>query len=184
MVVVPKAQKEMRERMFEKGEYIVYGTTGVCEITDIKTMDIKGVPKDKLFYVLMPYNHHSSTIFTPVDNTKTVMRKVITKEQAQKIIDGMPEAEELYFPNEKLRDEKYKECIKSCDCQALIKVIKTLYLRREEKLAQGKKFAASDERHLKLAEENLYSELSLALGIDRKKVQNDIKEKLDVFTLA
>lgn len=164
--------------MFEKGEYIVYGTTGVCEITDIKTMNISGVPKDKLFYVLMPYNQQSSTIFTPVDSTKTVMRKVITKEQAQKIIDDMPETEELYFSNEKLREEKYKECIRSCDCHALTKVIKTLYLRREEKLAQGKKFASSDERHLKMAEENLYSELSVALGIERKNVQNYIEERL------
>ncbi len=25
--------------MFEKGDYIVYGTTGVCQIEDITTMD-------------------------------------------------------------------------------------------------------------------------------------------------
>ena len=37
---------EMRKVMFEKGEYIVYGTSGVCEVTDIKNMDLKGIPKD------------------------------------------------------------------------------------------------------------------------------------------
>lgn len=29
--------------MFEKGGYIVYGTTGVCEIEDITSPDIEGV---------------------------------------------------------------------------------------------------------------------------------------------
>lgn len=170
--------------MFEKGEYIVYGTTGICEITDIKTMDIKGVPRDKLFYVLTPYTHQSSTIFTPVDSTKTIMRKVITKEQAQEIIDNMPEAEELHCPDGKQREETYKECIRSCDCRALTKVIKTLYIRREQKLSQGKKFAAADERNLKVAEDNLYSELSVALGIDRQELRRYIEDRLGGITLA
>lgn len=170
--------------MFEKGEYIVYGTTGICEITDIRTMDIKGVPGDRLFYVLTPYTHQSSTIFTPVDSTKTVMRKVITKEQAQKIIDDMPKTEELHFSNDKLREETYKEYIRSCDCQALTKVIKTLYLRREQKLSQGKKFAATDERNLKMAEDNLFSELSVALGMDRQELRRHIEERLGSFAPA
>ena len=103
--------------MFEKGEYVVYGTSGVCEVTDIKNMDLKGIPKDKLFYVLTPYNQKSSTLFTPVDSNKTVMRKILTKEEALELIDNMPEVEELYFSNEKIREEKYKECIRSCDCE-------------------------------------------------------------------
>lgn len=175
---------EMRKVMFEKGEYIVYGTSGVCEVTDIKNMDLKGIPKDKLFYVLTPYNQKSSTLFTQVDSTKTVMRKVLTKEQALELIDSMPEVEELYFANEKVREEKYKECIRSCDCEQCIRVIKTLYLRRDEKIAQGKKFAATDERYLKLAEDNLYSELSVALGMTKKEVQHYIEEKLGILILA
>lgn len=175
---------EMRKNMFEKGEYIVYGTNGVCEVTDIKNMDLKGIPKDKLFYVLTPYNQKGSTLFTPIDSTKTVMRKVLTKEQAMELIDTMPEVEELYFSNEKIREEKYKECIRSCDCEQCIRVIKTLYLRKEEKQAQGKKFAATDERYLRMAEDNLYSELSVALGRTKKEVQNYIEEKLGVLSLA
>lgn len=166
--------------MFEKGEYIIYGMTGVCEVTDIRKMNIRGIPKDKLFYVLVPYGQKGSTVFTPVDSTKTVMRKVIAKEQALELIDSMPQIEELDFPNEKVREEAYKECIRSCDCRENVKVIKTLYLRREEKLAQGKKFAATDERYLKLAEENLYSELAVAMDMSKKEVQQYIEERLGI----
>lgn len=170
--------------MFEKGEYIVYGTTGVCEVTDIRKMNMRGIPKDKLFYVLTPYGQKGSTVFTPVDSTKTVMRRILSREQALELIDSMPEIEELYFSNDKIREEKYKECVRSCDCEQCIRVIKTLYLRREEKLAQGKKFAATDERYLKLAEDNLYSELSMALGMSKKEVQQYIEERLGVMSLV
>jgi len=33
--------------MFEKGEFIVYGSTGVCEVKDITTLDMKGASKNK-----------------------------------------------------------------------------------------------------------------------------------------
>lgn len=33
--------------MFEQGEYIVYGSTGVCKVEKVTTMDMDGVPGDK-----------------------------------------------------------------------------------------------------------------------------------------
>ena len=38
--------------VFKKGEYIVYGTTGVCQVMDITTMERKDAPQEKLYYVL------------------------------------------------------------------------------------------------------------------------------------
>ena len=43
----------MRE-LFGKGEYIVYGTTGVCLVTDITSMSANGQDQEKLYYVLEP----------------------------------------------------------------------------------------------------------------------------------
>lgn len=62
--------------MFEIGEYIIYGSTGVCEIVDITTMNIEGIPKDKEYYILHPFGKKGSKIYTPVDNEKTTMRKI------------------------------------------------------------------------------------------------------------
>ena len=41
--------------MFEKGQYIIYGIRGVCEVMDIKVIDRPGGPKGKLYYELRPY---------------------------------------------------------------------------------------------------------------------------------
>lgn len=60
--------------MFEKGGYIVYGTTGVCLVEEITGMKMKGASGEKLYYVLRPCFQKGNTIFTPVDNSKIAMR--------------------------------------------------------------------------------------------------------------
>lgn len=164
--------------MFEKGTFIVYGNTGVCEIKDITTINVKGVLKDKLYYILSPRHHKESKIFTPVDSDKTIMRLVLTKEEADALINDIPSIEELWVSNDKLREEKYKETMRSCQCKDWIKIIKTLYLRREERIAQGKKTTAMDEKYLRMAEENLYSELSLALGMPKEEIEGYIARRI------
>ena len=49
--------------MFNKGEYIIYGNMGICEIIDISTLDINGAPKDKLYYILKPINEDKSKVY-------------------------------------------------------------------------------------------------------------------------
>ncbi|MCX4321156.1 MAG: CarD family transcriptional regulator, partial [Lachnospiraceae bacterium] len=70
-----------------------------------------------------------------------------------------------------------------CDCRDWIKIIKTLYQRKRERLARGKKTTAMDERYLRMAEENLYSELSLVLGVPREDMEDYITQRLTVMAM-
>lgn len=164
--------------MFEKGSYVIYGNSGVCEVVDVTTMDIEGISKDRLYYVLKPYEQKSGTIYAPVDGTKTVIRQIISAEEANALIDDIPNIEDLWVPNERQREEKYKECIRSCQCRELVKIIKTLYMQKKRRNAQGKKATATDDRYMKMAEENLYSELSIVLGIPKSKMVQYISDKI------
>lgn len=164
--------------MFEIGEYIVYGTTGVCEIMDISTIDIDGVPSDKLYYILSPFYKSGSKVFTPVDNKKIPMRRVLNRNEASALIDDIPNIEELWVGSDKQREEKYKQAIKSCECTEWIRIIKALYQRGKERVAQGKKITATDERYLRIAQDNLYSELSIPLEISKEQVYDYIQSML------
>lgn len=164
--------------MFKKGEYIIYGNTGVCSVTDVTTMNFNGIPKDKPYYVLKPYYEKEGVIYTPVDNNKTLMRKVITSEEAGVLIEELEDIEELWVENDKLREEKYKECIRSCDCREWVRVIKTLYRRKKERTEQGKKITVTDDRYFKIAEECLFSELSVSLGMPKDEVRDFMVEKM------
>ena len=76
--------------------------------------------------------------------------------------------------NDKLREEKYKECMRTCECQDWVRIIKTLYARMQKRLAQGKKVTATDERYFRMAEDNLYSELAMALEVPKDEMENYI----------
>ena len=166
--------------MFEKGGYIVYGTTGVCEVEDITSLDMKGVAGNRLYYVLAPCFQKGNRIFTPVDNAKVPIRAVMSREEATVLIDKIPEIEELWDTDDKQREKHYKEAIRSCDPQEWIRIIKTSYLRQEERRAQGKKATTVDERYFRSAEEHLYSELAVALDMPKEKVKEYIQERMQI----
>jgi CarD family transcriptional regulator len=106
------------------------------------------------------------------------MRKILTKQEATTLINRMPEIETIWVANEKFREENYKKAMRAYDCEEWIKIIKTLYLRKEERKAEGKSVTATDERYLKTAESHLYGELSLALGIPSDQVEGFIARRV------
>ncbi len=163
--------------MYQVGDLIIYGMTGVCEVTDITTIQMSGILKDKLYYVLRPYYNSGSKVFTPVDNAKTVMRKIMTKEEALSLIDEIPEINEMDISNDKLCDEIYRKLIQSCESRKWVKLIKTSTHRRQVRLRQGKKSMTTDDRYLKLAKENLYSELAIPLNLSKEEVESFIQTK-------
>ena len=165
--------------MFEVGDYIVCGNNGICAIQNISTIDIPDVDPDRLYYILQPVYTKSSVVYIPVDNDKIVMRKVLTKEQVNELIDHIPQIDAIVEMNDKLREEKFKECMKNHKCEDWIRVIKTLYLRRMERLEKGQKVTATAARYKKAAEDNLYLEFSMALGIDRDEVESYIEKCID-----
>ncbi len=165
--------------MFEKGSYVVYGNSGICMIDDITFLDMPGSNAQKKYYVLSPVNASGSRSFLPVDNTKVVIREVINEEEALKLIDEIPEIEEILDCNDKQREEKYKELARTCDCRGWICIIKTIFNRKQERIAQGKKITATDDRYFKLAEENLYSELGFALSKEKDEMEEFIANRLN-----
>ena len=165
--------------MYLVGEYIVYGTSGVCKVEAVGSMQMSGVNKDKLYYTLAPLYSKGSKVYTPVDNDKVVMRPVFTKEEAKELIEQIPTIELLWVADKKRREDIYKAALRTCDCREWIKIIKTLYLRKMSRIAEGKKVTVSDGKYLHMAEERLYEELALALDMDKDEVVEYITEHVE-----
>lgn len=166
--------------MFKVGEYIVYGCKGVCLIEEITHIDIPGSNKDRLYYVLAPYGDGKGKIYAPTDNEKVTMRKVITKSEAEQLIKEMPSIEELWVTDEKKRELKYKEALKTCRLPSLDQHHQNTILPKTAENCTGKKITSLDERYLKATENELYSELSLTLGIPKNEMERYINERLEV----
>ncbi len=163
--------------MFEVNEFVIHTTGGICKVTDIAPLDMPGADKSRKYYFLVPIKERGSKVFVPVDNPAAI-RKVMTDEEAWELIDEIPGIEEMQVENDKMREAKYKEAIKSCDCRELIKIIKNLYTRKEERLKEGKKTTATDDKYFKIAEDNLFSELAFAIGKAKEDMPGVIASRI------
>lgn len=164
--------------MFEIGEYVVCGNKGVCVVEEVTTLNISGVDKEREYYILKPLYMAGSTVYVPVDSAAKSMRRVLRRDEAQKLIKGIPDIPLLVIANEKLSEQMYRECIKSNDCEELIKIIKTIYLRKQKRMQAGRKVTAVDAKYFHLAEDSLYGELAVALEMPKDEVESYITREM------
>lgn len=167
--------------MFQVNDVVIYGHHGVCEITKIGTLEMPMADKKKLYYTLRPVYHKDSSVYAPVENRKIIMRPVISKETAEELIQHIPEIETVWIMNEKAREIQFKEALQTCDCEELVKIIKTLYQRKQQRLESGKKVTVVDEKYFRQAEEKLYEELAFVLDMDKNKVGQYISEHMEAL---
>lgn len=156
--------------MFEVGNIVIYGHHGVCEITEIGTLKLPMADREKVYYTLKPVYRTGSSVYAPVENRKIVMRPVITGEAAKELVARIPQIETVWIVNEKARELQFKESLQTCDPEEMVRIIKTLYLRKQQRMENGKKVTVVDERYFRQAEEKLYEELAYALKMPRNEV--------------
>ena len=170
--------------MFEIGDYIIYGNSGVCEVVEIGPIQLSERSNDKLYYTLEPVYEKGSKVYTPVGNKKVDMRIVLKKEEAIQLIDNMPNIEFDSELSDKERENMIKDALKTIVPEEWIKVLKALHYRRRERHADGKKMTSSDEKYLQLAEDCLFGELSISLDIDKEEIEDFISNRLKEAELA
>ncbi len=151
------------------GDRVIYGFQ-VCEIVDIKPQTIGKIKRD--YYVLSPIFDAKNTLYLPTDNEKLVakMRKVLSEEEILGLIKSIPKSEGLWIEDDRDRAERYKAIIEKGEREELVKVIKTLFQRRETLKMQGRKLHTVDENLLARAEKMLHEEFALVLGIGKDEV--------------
>ena len=69
-----------------------------------------------------------------------------------------------------MREQSYKDAIKTNDPEALVAIIKMIYQRKQKRRAQGKKCTATDARYFQIAENLLYVELGVALEKPKQEI--------------
>jgi CarD family transcriptional regulator len=164
--------------VFEINEYIVYGNDGVCKVEGIGKPDFAGVVNDKKYYMLKPVFCDNSTIYTPIDNSTVIMRRVMTSEEVRELIDSIPEISTIDESNHRALEGKYKEAINTMDCREWVKIIKTVYEKKQNEPISGKRIGQIDKKYMKQAEDLLYSELSIPLNIPKENVEQYITDLL------
>lgn len=129
----------------------------------------------KTYYVLKPVQGQGATIFAPVDheNVRRKMRRLLSQEQIDHIIDTLPPEPEALPEKDSDRKELYRQLLAGSDPAQLMNMIQSVYLRRKQRLAEGKRLHMVDEYFFKDAEQILYNEIQYVLQLESKEALMD-----------
>lgn len=167
--------------MYQVNDSIVYGTYGVCRITEITQRSFHGNKTD--YYVLKPLHDDNSTFFVPVNNEALVkkMRRILSEDEIYHILRATAEADTGWVEDAGTRRELFQQTLSQGDRGKVLALVKALHLHQKELQKRGKHLHVADERFLRDAEKMLYDEFSLVLHIDRDQVLSFILEKVHSY---
>jgi CarD family transcriptional regulator len=161
--------------MFKVNDAVVYAAYGVCEVKAIEKRDLTG--EEVEYYVLQPVGDTKNKFYVPTDRgtLREKMRKVLSREDTDMLISSMSGEKDIWIDDDIRRKEEYRRIIDKGERHELVRLVRTLYLRRKALAAKGKKLHANDERFLSTAENLLSEEFAFVLGIPREEVVPYIK---------
>ena len=125
---------------------------------------------------MIPVMDESLKIEVPVNSD--FIRSIIDKNTANEIIDNIVNIDVINI-NDKLIESEYKRLLHDGGYEGLIKIIKTTYLRNNERINNKKKISEKDDNYFNLSEKYLYSEFAIALGISYDDVKDYVIKRIE-----
>ncbi len=162
------------------GDLIVYKSAGVCRVVAQEEQSMDGI-HSVLYYKLKPISDENSTYYIPVASAGERLRRLMTKEEVLALIDSMPlaaEAENELPANRRKRRELYAQVIKEHNEHEMVRMLASLYEKKQSSAAKGKRISAMDETAMKNAEELMFQEIGVVLELEQAQVRAFIDERV------
>lgn len=157
---------------YQVGDYLVHEGSGVCQIEDIDDMELMGKGSRKTYYCMSPVFKAGAKVFTPITGSTVRLRPVAAAETFTKILENIDDIKTIEEPNERALQERFKEVMSEFTPEAMASVVKTVLIRKWQRIEAGKKVMAVDEKVLNLAGRKLYEEMAFSMGKDISFAQN------------
>lgn len=165
--------------MFQIGQLILYGNTGVCRVEAIGPPQLAAADKTKDYYTLAPL-YGEGVIYAPVDSP-VFMRPILSREEAMELIHHIPEiqAETFAIRDQRALSEHYRSFFQQHSCEELVHLIKNIYVKGQNLSQLGKKVGSTDQQYLRRATDLLHGELAAALEIPLDEVESFIAKQIE-----
>jgi CarD family transcriptional regulator len=150
--------------MFNIGEILIY-RNDLCEVVDIKH---RGKEMGD-YYVIIPLQDKSLKIEIPIANDNNNIRKLMTKEEIEKLINDIPNIPQVECEDKRFIENKYKELMSNKNPIDLIRIIKTTYINNKKII--DSKIAIKNSNYFSLAEKYLYQEIAIVLNMEYEDVK-------------
>lgn len=167
-------------KQYEVGDYVMHENAGVCQVAAIEERALQGKGSEKLYYSLEPVFQDGSQVITPVDagTGKIRIRDVKSKEEMEAILSELELLDVIEEKDDRVRAERVKEEIALFDPRPLAGVVKTAYLRKAQRIRDGKRVMSADEKILQTAGKKLFQEMAFVLHLEMSEVEDTFYEGL------
>ncbi len=166
--------------MFQIGEVVAYGATGICAIEDIRLMSMSrsGIKKQE-YYVLKPLATPTCLTYVPTASPLTEkMRRVLSRDAIDAMLDSIRGQRIEWIEDTRQRADVFGGIISRGLTAELLLLISCLYLEKKSCSGKGRRFGTADDRLLNSAERVVSEEFSYALQIKPSQVSAYIAEHL------
>ena len=160
----------MADYDYSVGNYVLYKANGVCLIADITEKD---TPAGKTkYYILKPVYCETATVYVPTNSPdlKKNMRRVLTKQEIDSLIDETEKLDDNWSEDRKLRAEIYSDILSKGNRKDILLIVKSLSLHKSEIEKAKRRFGANDSKVLAAAEKLITDEFAFSLGIKQDEV--------------
>lgn len=164
--------------MFQIGESVVYGTTGVCTISAIGPLSMHGVDRKREYYTLQPVYQEGAVYVPAQGEMRKNMRYPLSSQEAEQLLKRIPEIRpcEIEHFNYKQRTEAFSTALHQNECDSLVSIIKAV--EQKKRHFREKQQYNVDNNFMKRAMNLLCGELSFSLGISLEESRQRVEQAL------
>ena len=173
----------MNEAQFDVGQYVVYGTNGICLVDRIDMMSFTADAPKEMYYVLRQHKHSETCFFVPFKNEELLskMREPMRREDIEDILMGLADDNDVkWVTDRRARGDYFKGILNEGVSGHLLNMIRCIYEKKRELARQGKKLSVSDTTTLRSAEKLVEEEFAWALEMDPQEVPAFIRKRLHI----
>lgn len=162
--------------MYKIGEFLLYGSHGVCEIVDI--IDKRFTGQEKKYYVLHPIKNPDLKLYFPVDGNGAKLKTLLSEEEANDLLQVFKQPAKQWIEKTSERNQYFQKVVASGDRKQIAEMIKMLMQRKFELEKIGKKLSSQETKLLQDTSAIFYNEFAMSLSISKEKIQDQIEQMI------
>lgn len=162
---------------FQEEQLVVYNESCICRIAGKVQRCFDGEHKME-YYKLCPVRAEHSSYYVPVAQAEKRMRGLMTEAEVLEMIDSLRKQELSLSEDGRERKETVNHILRCGDYREILCMLHALHKIQERCSLERKRMLVGDENAIQSAQERIFPEFALVLGISEDEVDSLIRCRL------
>ena len=160
---------------FNVNDEVIHCREGLSTIIDVKSMN------DKDYFLVQVNRESSETIYVPVDSADSIIRKIMSIQQADELLQYIKKISKDFNTNTKQRRDAYKKRLSSGNVKDIAYLYRQLYFYNKMGGEQNTEIRLGpvDLDMLNYATNMLLDELTITYNKPREVIANFVEQRIE-----